>query len=73
MPSNRGPSTKADRTKAAQKLISVFRGHQGRKEFQQQQRKIDARRRVEEEDFQEASRPKPRSILRPKGKSYSGF
>ena len=73
MPSNRGKQTRADRTQAAQKLISVFRGHQGRKGFQQEQRKADAQRREQAEAYAEALRPKPRSISRPKGKSYSGF
>ena len=38
-----------------------------------QRRKEDAINRLREEDEREANRPKPKQILRPKGKSYSGF
>ena len=44
-----------------------------RKQVGQEKRKIDAVRRQELEEQEERNRPKPREILRPKGKSYIGF
>ena len=70
MPSN---LTLADRHKAAAKLSAAFRGHKGRQEFHKEVRKVNAIRAQEEENRAEAERPKARTILRPQGKSYSGF
>ncbi len=65
--------TVAERHKAAQKLAAVFRGHKGRKDFQTEQRKVDAIKAIQENERLEAERPKPRQVLRPQGKSFSGF
>lgn len=67
-----GPSA-LDRHKAALKVASVFRGHLARKEYEGEQRKALAIRREEEEAQREASLPRPKALVRPKGKSYCGF
>ena len=58
---------------AAAKLAAAFRGRLGRKQAAQVKRNADAEEMVRRADLEEVTRPKPRQITRPKGKSYIGF
>jgi Ca2+-binding EF-hand superfamily protein len=58
---------------AAAKLAAAFRGRQGRKEAAQEKRKADAIASAKKEEHEENLRIKPKTIIRPKGKSYIGF
>jgi hypothetical protein len=58
---------------AASKLAAAFRGRMARKQVEGEKRKVQAQQREQYEEQLEASRPKPREITRPKGKSYIGF
>jgi hypothetical protein len=51
----------------------VFRGHLARKEYEGEQRKALAVQRAEEEAQREASLPRAKAVVRPKGRSYCGF
>eukprot|EP01038_Epipyxis_sp_PR26KG_P009178 gene9178-12377_t len=62
-----------ERHAAAAKLAAAFRGRMGRKQATTELRKVEAERRIQAEEELENNRPKPRSISRPKGKSYIGF
>ena len=65
--------TAYDRNNAAMKVAAVYRGKLARNRADTERRKNAAILKEQEEDAIEANRPKPRQILRPKGKSYIGF
>ena len=66
-------ASRFDRNRAAVKVAAVFRGKVARNQFEHEKRKVEAVNRQRQEEFEESTRPKPRQILRPKGKSYIGF
>ncbi len=65
--------TAFERHAAAAKLAAAYSGRLGRKEAEQERRKLEAERRQQHEAEEEANRPKAREIKRPKGRSYIGF
>jgi hypothetical protein len=62
-----------ERHAAALKLAAAFRGRLARKQALVEKRKKDANDREQKEVDDELNRAKPKTILRPKGKSYIGF
>jgi len=76
VPSKKPPAGSRDaftRHVAAAKLAAAFRGRKGRKDFAQEKRKVEAMAAAKKEEEDEANRPRPKQIIRPKGKSYIGF
>lgn len=67
------PAPLFERHAAAAKLAAAFRGKVGRRIAESERRKSDALRQQIEEEEREANRPKAAQVLRPKGRSYSGF
>jgi len=64
-PAQVGARSAYDRTAAAIKLAAAFRGRMGRKKAAQVKRYNDAKQAALEEEKAEASRPRPRQIIRP--------
>eukprot|EP01039_Chlorochromonas_danica_P004573 gene4573-5013_t len=62
-----------ERNVAAMKLAAAYRGRLGRKQADSERRKLAAEQQARQEEQEELNRPKPREILRPKGRSYIGF
>ena len=72
-PQQQGVAPKYARVQAAEKLSSAFRGHKARKEVEHKKRNEERERQRQEEFDAERAKEKARKIIRPQGKSYSGF
>ena len=62
-----------ERHMAALKVAAAFRSKIARKKTDFEKRKKDAWEKKRAEEFEEANRPRPSRMIRPKGKSYIGF
>lgn len=67
------PASQFERNVAAMKLAAAYRGRLARKQAEQERRKVNAEMRHRQEEIEEMNRPRPREVLRPKGRSYIGF